>query len=133
MMMQRLMLMTRKTATRILTMCPSLMLIPMKRETMMPVTETRNQRQSIRKGWRLDTAGEAAVQEVMVGSLYRDKATVVAEELDLLYGVETTDTIMQEEDEDRGDVLVLDEMHTAGYYDDEDALNGDHAGESDWI
>jgi superfamily II DNA or RNA helicase len=81
----------------------------------------------------LDPAGEAVVQEVMVGSLYRDKATVVAEELDLLYGVETTDTIMQEEDEDRGDVLVLDEMHTAGYYDDEDALNGDHAGESDWI
>jgi hypothetical protein len=24
-------------------------------------------------------------------------------------------------------------MHTAGYHDDEDALNGDHTGESDWI
>jgi superfamily II DNA or RNA helicase len=86
-----------------------------------------------KKGVALDTAGEAAVQEVMVGSLYRDKATVGAEELDLLYGVETTDTVMQEEDEDRGDDLVLDEMHTAGDYGDEDALNGGHAGESDWI
>ncbi len=63
------------------------------------------------------------VQEVMVGSLYRDKATVVAEELDLLYGVEPTDTAMQQEDEDRGDDLVLDDMHA----DAESDLNADHA------
>jgi hypothetical protein len=81
-------------ATRILTICPSLMLIPMKRETAtrIPVTETRSQRQSKRKG-ALDTANEAAVPEVLVGNLYRDKATVVAGELDFLDGVETKDTV----------------------------------------
>jgi superfamily II DNA or RNA helicase len=36
----------------------------------------------------LDAADEVAVQKVLVGSIYRDKATIVAEELDLLYGVE---------------------------------------------
>jgi hypothetical protein len=86
-----------------------------------------------KKGVASDTAGEAAVQEVMVGSLYRDKTTVVAEELDLLYGVEPTDTVMQQEDEDRGDDLVLDEMYAAGDRDDEDDMNGGHASESDWI
>jgi superfamily II DNA or RNA helicase len=85
-----------------------------------------------KKGVALDTAGEAVVQEVMFGSLYRDKATVVAEELDLLYGVEPTDTVIQQEDEDRGDDLVLDDMHAAGD-DDEDDMNGGHASESDWI
>jgi superfamily II DNA or RNA helicase len=81
----------------------------------------------------LDAAGEVAVQEVMVGSLYRDKATVVAEEFDLLYGVEPTDTVMQQEDEDRGDDLVLNEMHAAGDPDAEDDLNRDHASGNDWI
>jgi superfamily II DNA or RNA helicase len=77
----------------------------------------------------LDTAGEVAVQEVMVGSLYRDKATIVAEELDLLYGVEPTDTVMQQEDEDREGDLVLDDMHV----DAENDLNWDDASENDWI
>jgi hypothetical protein len=77
-----------------------------------------------------------AVQAVMVGSLYRDKATVVAEEFDLLYGVEPTDTVMQQGDEDRGDDLVLDTTHAAGVsgdHDDEDDMNGDDASENDWI
>jgi superfamily II DNA or RNA helicase len=80
-----------------------------------------------KKAAALDAAGEVAVQTIMVGSLYRDKATVVAEEFDLLYGVEPTDTVMQQEDEDRGDYLVLDEVHV-------DAENDwDHGGENDWI
>jgi superfamily II DNA or RNA helicase len=88
-----------------------------------------------KKGAALNAATEVAVQEVMVGSLYRDKATVVVEEFDLLYGVEPTDTdtVMQQEDEDRGDDLALDEMHAAGDHGVEDDLNGDHADQSDWI
>ena len=65
----------------------------------------------------------------MVGSLYRDKASIVAEELDLLYGVEPTDTAMQQEDEDRGGDLVLGDMHV----DAENDLNWDDSSENDWI
>jgi superfamily II DNA or RNA helicase len=89
-----------------------------------------------KKAAALDAAGEVAVQAVMVGSLYRDKATVVAEEFDLLYGVEPTDTVMQQGDEDRGDDPVLGGTHAAGYpgdNDDEDDLSGDHASDNDWI
>jgi hypothetical protein len=86
-----------------------------------------------KKGVAWDTASEATVQEFMVGSLYIDKVTVVVEELDILYGVEPTDTVMQQEYEDREDDLVLDEMHAAGDHDDEDDMNGGHASESDWI
>lgn len=85
-----------------------------------------------KKGTASNGAAKAAVQEVLVGSLHRDKATVVAEELDLLYGVEPTDTAMQQEEEDRGNDLVPDEMHAAGDYDYEDDLN-DLASESGWI
>jgi hypothetical protein len=96
----------------------------------------------------LNAATEAAVQEVIVGGLYKDKATVVVEEFDILYGIERTDTAMQQEDvygveptdtsmqqedEDREDNLALDEMHAAGDHGDEDDLNGDHANHSDWI
>jgi superfamily II DNA or RNA helicase len=82
-----------------------------------------------KKAAALDASGEMAVQEVMVGSIYRDKATVVAEELDLLYGVEPTDTVMHQEDEDRGDDLVLDEMRVDAAHD----LNYDQESENDWI
>jgi hypothetical protein len=81
----------------------------------------------------VDASGEVAVQQVMVGSLYRDKPTVVAEEFDLLYGVTPTDAVMQEEDEDGGDDLVLNEMHAAGDHDADDDLNRDQASENDWI
>jgi superfamily II DNA or RNA helicase len=87
-----------------------------------------------KKGAALDAATEAPVQEVLIGSLYRDKATVVEEEFDLLYGVEPMDTVIQE-DEDRGDGddLALDETHADGDHGDEGALNGDHANQGDWI
>jgi superfamily II DNA or RNA helicase len=81
-----------------------------------------------KKSAALDAVGDSAVQEVMVGSIYRDKATIVAEELDLLYGVEPTDTVMQQEDEDQGD-LVLDDVHVDAAND----LNWDDASENDWI
>jgi superfamily II DNA or RNA helicase len=91
---------------------------------------------AVDKKWAaLNAATEVAVQEVMVGSLYRDKATVVVEEFDLLYGVKPTDTdtVMQQDDEYRGDDLALDEMHAAGDHGDEDGLHRDHANQSDWI
>jgi hypothetical protein len=44
----------------------------------------------------LNAVTEAPVQEVIVGSLYIAKATVVVEEFDLLYG-EPTDTVVQQE------------------------------------
>jgi superfamily II DNA or RNA helicase len=53
------------------------------------------------KGVALDATSEAAVQEILVGSLYGDKAAIVAEESvaeepDFLCGVVTTNTVMQE-------------------------------------
>jgi hypothetical protein len=86
-----------------------------------------------KKGAALNAATEAAIQEVIVGSLYRDKATVVVEEFDLLYGVEPTDTVMQQENEDRGDDLALDETHAARDHGGEDDLNGDHGNQRNWI
>jgi superfamily II DNA or RNA helicase len=68
----------------------------------------------------------AAAQQVMIGSLYTDKATVVAEEFDLLYGVEPTDTVM-EEVSDGGDDLVLEADEGA------DAVNDDENDDAMWI
>jgi superfamily II DNA or RNA helicase len=98
-------------------------------------TTDRGKKPTVIDGDKKPAALVAAAQQVAVAFLYTDKATVVAEEFDLLYGVEPTDTTMQQ-DGDKWVDLVLEEMLTDGDgngNDEEDDLVGARAGESDRV